>query len=117
MMHIVNRAASCLALALALAAITGGESFALVGRAPAEQSQEKIVPELERLDASFRELRLRPNDSRIRVVPCPSDVRGIDCDRDYSATESKAAGIVAMEAKRVEGRFLDRERFELENFI
>jgi hypothetical protein len=99
-MHIVNLAASCLVLALALTAIAGGESFALAGRPPREQGQDKFVPEVERLDASYRELHLRPNDSRIRVVGCPADARGIDCQREYSATELEAADMVAMQAKQ-----------------
>ena len=100
MMHIVNRAASCLALALALTAITRCESLALVSRPALEQGQDKSVPETDRLDASYRELRLRPNDSRIRVMGCPTGARGIDCEREYSATELEAANIVAMQAKR-----------------
>jgi hypothetical protein len=98
-MHIVHRAASCLTLALALTAIACGECFALVGRLPVEQGQDKFVTEMERLDASFRELHLRPNDSRIRVVPCPTATQGIDCERDYSATEFEAGDIVATQSK------------------
>jgi len=165
-MHFVTRAASCLALALALTAITGCESFALVGGQALEQ--EKFVPEVEWLDASYREFHLRPNDSRsgisyadlIRVHASPRDR---DLDRGRSSITRPGLGIRTVDGKveqvdrrrnsfeirsqsgkkilvslpydarrpevdrfralragdyvRVEGRFLDRERFELENFI
>lgn len=64
MRHLVNRAASCLALVLALTAITHCESLASVSRPALELVSDKPLPDADPLDASFREFRLRRNESR-----------------------------------------------------
>ena len=168
MMHIVNRAASCFALALTLTAITGRESFALIGRPALEQGRDKSLAEVDRLDASFREFHSRPNDSRsgisyadlIRVHESARDrdldlgrgsitrpglgirtvdgkVEQVDRRRNSFAIRSQSGKKISVSLPydtrrpevdrfralragdyvRVEGRFLDRDRFELENFI
>jgi hypothetical protein len=143
--HVVNRAALCLALALALMAITRCESLALVSRPALQLGQDKAVPEVERLDASYRDFHLRDWDRGRSSITRPGlGIRTVDgkveqVDRKRNSFEIRSQSgkkisvslpydtrrpevdrfraLRAGDYVRVEGRFLDRERFELENFI
>jgi hypothetical protein len=100
MMNVINRAASCLALALALTASAGCEGIALVGRPTLELGQDEFVAEVERLDTSSREIHLRPNNSRTRVVGYSADARVAYRGREYPVTQLEAGDIVAMQLKQ-----------------
>jgi len=105
-MNPINRAASSLALALALTAGAGcGDNVALIGRptlpGPASAlSQDEFLAEVERLDTSSREIHLRPNDSRTRVVGYSTDARVMYRGREYPVTQLEAGDIVAMQLKQ-----------------
>ena len=99
-MYMINRAASSFGLALALMASAGCEGIALVGRPTLELGQDEFVAEVERLDTSSREVHLRPNNSRTRVVGYSTDARVIYRGREYPVTELEAGDIVAMQLKQ-----------------
>lgn len=103
----INGAVLGLTLALALTAIAGcsDNNFALVGRdtLPPSATQtvpDEIVAEVERLDTSSREIHLRPNDSRTRVVDYTTDARVMYRGREYSVSQLEAGDIVAMQLKQ-----------------
>src|SRR2546425_689756 len=101
MMNLINRAASCLALALALTASAGCEgNIGLVGRPTLELGQDEFVAEVERLDTSSREIHLRPNNSRTRVVGYSADARVVYRGREYPVAQLEAGDIVAMQLKQ-----------------
>jgi hypothetical protein len=100
MMNLINRAASCLALALALTASAGCEGIALVGRPTLELGQDEFVAEVERLDASSREIHLRPNNSRTRVVGYSADARAVYRGREYPVARLEAGDIVVMQLRQ-----------------
>ena len=107
-MNLINRAASGLALALALTAIAGcSDNVALVGRPTLELGrptlelgQDEFVAEVERLDTSSREIHLRPNDSRTRVVGYSNEARVMSRGREYPVTQLEAGDIVAMRLRQ-----------------
>ena len=100
-MNLINRAASGLALALALTAIAGcSDNVALVGRPTLELGQDEFVAEVERLDTSSREIHLRPNDSRTRVVGYSTEARVMSRGREYPVTQLEAGDIVAMRLRQ-----------------
>jgi len=99
-MNPINRAAFGLTLALALAASAGCEGIALVGRPALELGQDEFVAEVERLDTSSREIHLRPNDSRTRVVGYSADARAIYRGREYPVARLEGGDIVVMQLKQ-----------------
>ncbi len=100
-MNLINRAASRLALALALTASAGCEgNIGLVGRPTLELGQDEFVAEVERLDTSSREIHLRPNNSRTRVVGYSADARVVYRGREYPVAQLEAGDIVAMQLKQ-----------------
>jgi hypothetical protein len=99
MMNLINRAASCLALALALTASAGCGNLALVGRPALELGQDEFVAEVERLDTSSREIHLRPNNSRTRVVGYSADARAVYRGREYPAARLERGDIVVMQLR------------------
>jgi hypothetical protein len=100
-MNLINRAAFGLALALALTAIAGcSDNVALVGRPTLELGQDEFVAEVERLDTSSREIHLRPNDSRTRVVGYSNEARVMYRGREYPVTQLEAGDIVAMRLRQ-----------------
>ena len=106
-MNLINRAASGAALALALAAVAGcGESnFALVGRdtLPSRESQplqDEIVATVERVNTASREINLRPNDGRTRVVGYSADAQVMYRGREYPVTRLEPGDMVAMQLKQ-----------------
>ncbi len=105
MMNLIKRAASRLALVLALTASAGCESIALVGRPtlPDRTSQpgyDELVAEVVWLDTSSREINLRPNSGRTRVVGYSADTRVMYRGREYPVAQLEAGDIVAMQLKQ-----------------
>ena len=97
----INRAALGLTLAVALTAIAGcSENIALVGRPTLELGQDEFVAEVERLDTSSREIHLRPNNSRTRVVGYSPDAHVLYRGREYPVSQLEAGDIVAMQLKQ-----------------
>jgi hypothetical protein len=100
-MNLFNRAALGLTLALALTAIAGcSDNVALVGRPTLELGQDEFVAEVERLDTSSKEIHLRPNNSRNRVVGYTADARVVSRGREYPVTQLEAGDIVAMRLRQ-----------------
>lgn len=99
-MNPINRAAFGLTLVLALTAGAGCEGIALVGRPTLELGQDEFVAEVERLDTSSREIHLRPNSSRTRVVGYSADARVVYRGREYPVTQLESGDIVAMQLKQ-----------------
>jgi hypothetical protein len=97
-MNLINRAALVLTLALALSGCS--ENVALVGRPTLELGQDEFVAEVERLDTSSREIHLRPNDSRTRVVGYSTEARVMYRGREYPVTQLGAGDIVAMRLRQ-----------------
>ena len=86
-MNLFNRAASGLILALALTAGAGcSDNIALIGRPSLELGQDEFVAEVERLDTASREIHLRPNNSRTRVVGYSDAARVLFRGREYPVT-------------------------------
>jgi hypothetical protein len=98
-MNLINRAALGLTLALGLTAIAGCD-IALVGRPALELGQDEFVAEVERLDTSSREIHLRPNNSRTRVVGYSTDARVMDRGREYPVTQLEAGDVVVMQLRQ-----------------
>jgi hypothetical protein len=100
-MNLFNRATLGLTLALALTAIAGcSDNIALVGRPTLELGQDEFVAEVERLDISSREIHLRPNNSRTRVVGYSTDARVMYRGREYPVTQLEDGDIVAMRLRQ-----------------
>jgi len=100
-MNLINRVASGLTLALALTVSAGcSDNIALVGRPGLELGQDEFVAEVERLDTSSREIHLRPNDSRTRVVGYSAAARAVYRGREYPVTQLETGDIVAMQLKQ-----------------
>jgi len=100
-MTCINRAALGLTLAVALTAIAGcSDNIALVGRPTLELGQDEFVAEVDRLDTSSREIHLRPNNSRTRVVGYSTDARVLYRGREYPVSQLEAGDIVAMQLKQ-----------------
>ena len=99
-MNPVNRAASFFVMALALTASAGCESIALVGRPTLELGQDEFVAEVERLDTSSREIHLRPNNSRTRVVGYSADARVVFRGREYPVARLEGGDIVVMQLRQ-----------------
>jgi hypothetical protein len=99
-MNPINRAAFGLTLVLALTASAGCEGIALLGRPALELGQDEFVAEVERLDTSSREIHLRPNDSRIRVVGYSADARAIYRGREYPVARLEGGDIVVMRLRQ-----------------
>ena len=100
-MNLFNLAALVLTLALAVTAIAGcSDNIALVGRPTLELGQDEFVAEVERLDISSREIHLRPNNSRTRVVGYSTDARVMYRGREYPVTQLEDGDIVAMRLRQ-----------------
>ena len=99
-MNPINRAAFGLTLVLALTAIAGCEGIALVGRPTLELGQDEFVAQVERLDTSSREIHLRPNDSRTRVVGYSADARAVYRGREYPVARIERGDIVVMQLRQ-----------------
>jgi len=99
----INRAALGLTLALALTVGAGcSDNISLIGRdtLPGRSSQpvqDEIVATVEQVNTASREIHLRPNDSRTRVVGYSADARVLYRGREYSVTQLEAGDVVAMQ--------------------
>jgi len=106
-MTCIDRTALGLTLALALTAIAGcsDNNFALVGRdtLPDRTSQavpDEIVARVEQVYAASREIHLRPNDGRTRVVGYSTDTRVMYRGREYPVSQLEVGDIVAMQLRQ-----------------
>ncbi len=103
----INRTAFGLTLALALTVSAGcsDNNFALVGRETLPASATQAVPDefvatVERVNTGAREINLRPNDGRTRVVGYSTDTRVMYRGREYPVSQLKAGDIVAMQLRQ-----------------
>jgi hypothetical protein len=96
-----NRAASCVVLGLALTVSVGcSDNIALVGRPTLQLDQDEIFAEIVRIDSSSREIHLRPDDSRNRVVGYSADARVLYRGREYPIAQLERGDKVSMELKK-----------------
>jgi len=102
----INRAALGLTLALALTVGAGcSDNISLIGRdtLPGRSSQpvpDEFVATVERINIGSREIDLRPNDGRTRVVGYSTDTRVMYRGREYPVTQLEAGDVVAMQLKQ-----------------
>ena len=103
----INRAALGLTLALALTVSAGcsDNNFALVGRdtLPDRASQpvpDEFVATVERVNTGSREIDLRPNHGRARVVRYSTDTRVMYRGREYLVSQLEPGDIVAMQLRQ-----------------
>jgi len=106
-MNLINRGAFSLVLLVALMVSAGcsDNNFALIGRDTlpdrASQSvQDEIVATVERVDTGFREINLRPNDGRTRVVGYSTDARVMYRGREYPVSQLQSGDVVVMQLKQ-----------------
>jgi len=106
-MNLINRAVSGLTLALALTVSAGcsDNNFALIGRdtLPDRASppvQDEIVATVERINTGSREISLRPNDGRTRVVGYSTDARVMYRGREYPVSQLEAGDVVVMQLRQ-----------------
>lgn len=106
-MNPFNRAAFCAGLGLALTISAGcsGNNFALVGRETLPVSATQTVPDefvatVERVNTGSREVNLRANDGRTRMVVYSTDARVLYRGREYPVTQLEAGDIVAMQLRQ-----------------
>jgi hypothetical protein len=106
-MNLINRGAFSLVLLVALTVSAGcsDNNFALIGRDTlpdrASQSvQDEIVATVERVDTGFREINLRPNDGRTRVVGYSTDARVMYRGREYPVSQLQSGDVVVMQLKQ-----------------
>jgi hypothetical protein len=94
----INRAAAGLTLGLALTVSAGcSDNIALVGRPSLQLDQEEIFAEIDRVDTGSRQLHLRPDNSRDRVVGYSADVRVLYRGREYSIAQLESGDKVSMQ--------------------
>jgi hypothetical protein len=103
----INRGASGLTLALALTVSAGcsDSNFALVGRETVPASATQTVPDefvatVERVNTGSREIDLRANDGRARMVGYSTDARVMYRGREYPVSQLEAGDIVAMQLRQ-----------------
>ena len=100
-MNLLNRTALVSTLALALTVIAGcSENIALVGRPALQLDQEEIFAEVERVDTSSRQIHLRLEDSRNRVVGYSTDARALYRGREYSIGQLERGDKVSMQLRQ-----------------
>jgi hypothetical protein len=96
-----NRAASCVVLGLALTVSVGcSDNIALVGRPTLQLDQDEIFAEVDRVDISSREIHLRPDDGRNRVVGYSADARVLYHGREYPIAQLESGDMVSMQVKQ-----------------
>ena len=100
-MNPFHRAASCAVVGLALTVSAGcSDNVALVGRPTLQLDQDEFFAEIDRVDTSSREIHLRPNDSRKRVVGYSADARVLFRGREYPVTQLESGDQVSMQLKQ-----------------
>jgi len=100
-MNLINRAVACLTLSLALTLGLGcSDNIALVGRPTLQLDQEEIFAEIGRVDTASRQLHLRPDNSRDRVVGYSAGARVLYRGREYSIAQLESGDKVSMQLKQ-----------------
>ncbi len=100
-MNPFNRAASCAVLGLALTVSAGcSDNIALIGRPALQLDPEEIFAEIDRVDISSRQIHLRPENSRDRVVGYSTDARVLYQGREYSIAQLEKGDKVSMQLKQ-----------------
>ena len=105
-MHLFNRAASGLALAVALTVLAGcSGNTALVGREslPGRASQpakSEIVGTVERVDTGSNEIHLRPSPGHPGMVTYSAETRVIYLGRVYPVSQLRLGDVVAMQMEK-----------------
>ena len=106
-MNLINRGASSLVLLVALTISAGcsDNNFALVGRATlpdrtSQPLQDEIMATVERLDTGSREISLRPNNGRTRVVGYSTDTRVMYRGREYPVSQLEVGDVVVMQLRQ-----------------
>ncbi len=100
-MYLINRAAAGITLAMALTLTIGCmENIALVGRPTLQLEPEEIFAEIGRVDSRSRQLHLRPENNRDRVVEYSADARVLYRGRDYSIAQLENGDKVSMQLKQ-----------------
>jgi hypothetical protein len=101
MMNLINRTVAGLTLAFALTVGVGcSDNIALVGRPTLQLDQEEIFAEIDRVDTASRQLHLRPDNSRDRVVGYSADARVLYRGREYSISQLESGDKVSMQLKQ-----------------
>jgi hypothetical protein len=96
-----NRAACCVVLGLALTVSVGcSDNIALVGRPTLQLDQEEFFAEIDRVDTSSREIHLRPDDGRNRVVGYSADARVLHHGQEYPIAQLESGDKVSMQLKQ-----------------
>lgn len=97
-MNLINRWLASLTLAMALTLTSGCmENIALIGRPTLQLDQEEIFAEIARVDTRSRQLHLRPEDSRDRMVGYSADARVLYRGREYSIAQLASGDKVSMQ--------------------
>ena len=100
-MNLFNRAASCVVVGLALTMSAGcTDNIALVGRPTLQLDQDELFAEIDRVDSSSRQIHLRLEDSRNRVVGYSADARAIYHGREYPIDQLESGDKVSLQLKR-----------------
>jgi len=88
-------------LGLALTVSVGcSDNIALVGRPTLQLDQDALFAEIDRIDTSSRQIHLRPNDSRNRVVGYSADARVLYHGREYPIAQLENGDKVSMQLKQ-----------------
>ena len=102
-MNLFNRAALGLTLAMALTAIAAcsDNNVALLGRDTVpiwenQPLQDELTATVERINAASKEIDVRPNNGRIKVVGYSTDARVLYRGREYPVTKLEFGDVVAM---------------------
>ena len=100
-MNPFNRAASCVVVGLALTMSAGcSDNIALVGRPTLQLDQEELFAEIDRVDTSSRQIHLRLEDSRNRVVGYSADARAVYHGREYPIDQLESGDKVSLQLKQ-----------------
>jgi hypothetical protein len=96
-----NSAGSSVVLGLALTVSVGcSDNIALVGRPTLQLDQDELFAEIDRVDTSSRQIHLRPNDSRNRVVGYNADARVLYHGQEYPIAQLESGDKVSMQLKQ-----------------
>jgi len=100
-MNLFNRVASSVVVGLALTMSAGcTDNIALVGRPTLQLDQDELFAEIDRVDTSSRQIHLRLEDSRNRVVGYSADARAIYHGREYPIDQLESGDKVSLQLKR-----------------
>jgi hypothetical protein len=76
------------------------ENIALVGRPTLQSDQDEIFAEIDRVDTSSREIYLRPDDRRNRVIGYSANARVFYHGWEYTIAQLESGDKVSMQLKR-----------------